>query len=65
MNKQIPIKFSKTDVEEAVIWIEYSQEALKEAISNKHSPHIMLDAVKRALDMLDEAEVQLHDIVFP
>lgn len=63
MNKKVLRELVYTDVsEEAVPWLDGVKEAVDEAIQAKDLA-VRYDAIIRARDMLEEAEVITHDQV--
>jgi len=62
-SKELLVELIYTDVsEEAIPWLDGVKEAVDEAISTKDL-RMRYEAILRARDMLDEAEVITHDQV--
>jgi hypothetical protein len=63
MNKKVLRELIYTDVsEEAIPWLDGAKEAIDEALSTEDL-EVRYDAIIRARDMLEEAEVITHDQV--
>lgn len=63
MNKKVLRELIYTDVsEEAIPWLDGAKEAIEEAVTSSDL-RVRYDAILRARDMLEEAEVITHDQV--